>query len=153
MPRRDCPGRPKKWSAGKSSNTKVTLHRTADVAVIRSSNTDHGRKPFVLAKRGDTAGEAFHIGFPRGKPGAVHSRYLGQQQVRRQRRSEGSESVLVWAEISRIPNFSGALGGISGGVVIDRTGAIIGTNSGQCTARTSPYLTSRNPKRHCSSKW
>ena len=123
-------------------NTKVTLHRTADVAVIRSSHTDYRRKPFVLAKRGDTAGEAFHIGFPRGKPGAVHSRYLGQQQVRRQRRSEGSESVLVWAEMSRIPNFSGALGGISGGVVVDRTGAIIGTNSAG-SARRGRLLTSR----------
>ncbi|MAI12046.1 MAG: hypothetical protein CBD27_09895 [Rhodospirillaceae bacterium TMED167] len=123
-------------------NTKVTLHRAADVAVIRSSPTDHDRTPFVLAARGDTAGEAFHIGFPRGKPGAVHSRFLGRQQVRRPRRSEGSESVLVWAEMSRIPNFSGALGGISGGVVVDRTGAIIGTNSAG-SARRGRLLTSR----------
>ena len=123
-------------------NNRVTLHRVADVAVIRSSSTDYGRKPFVLAKRGDKAGEAFHIGFPRGKPGAVHSRFLGHQKVRRQRRSEGSESVLVWAELSRIPNFSGALGGISGGVVVDRTGAIIGTNSAG-SARRGRLLTSR----------
>ena len=123
-------------------STKVTLHRTADVAVIRSPHTDHGRKPFNLAKRGDKAKQAYHIGFPRGKPGAVHSRFLGRQKVRRQRRSEGSESVLVWAEISRIPNFSGALGGISGGVVVDRTGAIIGTNSAG-SARRGRLLTSR----------
>jgi len=123
-------------------DTKVTLHPAADVAVIRSSPTDYGRKPFVLAERGDTAGEAFHIGFPRGKPGAVHSRFLGHQQVRRPRRFESSESVLVWAEMSRIPNFSGALGGISGGVVVDRTGAIIGTNSAG-SARRGRLLTSR----------
>jgi len=122
--------------------TNITLHPTADVAVITSGRSDFDRDPFQMAARGDQAGEAFHIGFPRGKPGAVHSRYLGRQQVRRPRISEGSESVLVWAEVTRIPNFSGELGGISGGVVVDNTGAIIGTNSAG-SARRGRLLTSR----------
>ncbi len=122
--------------------TKVTLHPTADVAVITSEHTDFDRDPFQMADRGDHADQAFHIGFPRGKPGAVHSRLLGSQQVRRPRFSEGHESVLVWAEITRIPNFSGELGGISGGVVVDNTGAIIGTNSAG-SARRGRLLTSR----------
>lgn len=107
---------------------KIIIHPKADVALMTSSRTDYGREAFQLA--GTTApGEAFHIGFPRGQPGTVHSRFLGQKRVRHQNVEGSEEDALVWAEISRVPDFSGALGGISGGVVVDRTGAVIGTNS------------------------
>lgn len=111
------------------SNNKVTLHPTADVAIIASARTDYDRQSFPLVDQGNLAGEAFHIGFPRGKPGAAHSSLLGQKYVRHQGRRESGEQIAVWAEISRLPNVSGGLGGISGGVVVDRTGAVIGTNS------------------------
>jgi len=130
---------------GKPANlvpTKVITHPKADVAVITSPRTDHGRRPFNLVARGDNSGDAFHIGFPSGKPGAVHSRYLGRMKVRRGRTNKSVEDLLVWAEITRIPNFSGSLGGISGGAVVDRTGALIGINSA-ASVRRGRILTSR----------
>ena len=103
---------------------------------------DYNREPFLLAARGDRAGDAFHIGFPRGKPGAVHSRFLGRMNIRRSNIRNSRERVLVWAEATRIPNFSGILGGISGGAVVDRTGALIGINSA-ASVRRGRILTSR----------
>ena len=130
---------------GKPANLKpikITTHRNADVAVITSPRTDYNREPFLLAARGDRAGDAFHIGFPRGKPGAVHSRFLGRMNIRRSNVRNSRERVLVWAEATRIPNFSGILGGISGGAVVDRTGALIGINSA-ASARRGRIMTSR----------
>lgn len=123
-------------------STRVTMHPTADVALIASADTDFEHEPFALADRGDLAGEAFHIGFPRGKPGAAHSRFLGRKRVRHRNVRGSDEEILVWAEVSRLPDFSGGLGGISGGVVVDRTGAVIGTNSAG-NPRRGRILTSR----------
>ena len=36
------------------------------------------------------------------------------------------EPAIAWAEIARAPNFSGSLGGISGGPVTDRDGRVVG---------------------------
>ena len=130
---------------GKPANlvpTKVVTHPHADVAVITSPRTDYSRRPFKLVTRGDNVGDAFHIGFPSGKPGAVYSRFIGRMKVRRGRTNKSGEDLLVWAEITRIPNFSGSLGGISGGAVVDRTGALIGINSA-ASVRRGRILTSR----------
>ncbi len=62
---------------------KIITHPKADVALVTSSRTDYGREAFQLAGYA-APGEAFHIGFPRGRPGTVHSRFLGQKRVRHQ---------------------------------------------------------------------
>ena len=66
-------------------------------------------------------------------------------KVRRGRSRKSVEDLLVWAEITRIPNISGSLGGISGGAVVDRTGALIGINSA-ASVRRGRILTSRPRK-------
>jgi S1-C subfamily serine protease len=126
--------------------SRVTLHPSADVAIIETPETDYTRRHFALAGPGKArqrgSGNAYHIGFPRGKPGAVHSRFLGHKKLYRKRRRNAEEEILVWAQITRLPDFSGSLGGISGGVVLDETGAVIGTNSAE-SARRGRILTSR----------
>lgn len=126
--------------------SRVTIHPTADVAIIETPDTDFRRRPFTLesprTRPPGGAGNAFHIGFPRGKPGAVHSRFLGHKKLYRKRGRNNAEDILVWAQISRLPDFSGSLGGLSGGVVLDETGAVIGTNSAE-NARRGRILTSR----------
>ncbi|MEE2746716.1 MAG: serine protease [Pseudomonadota bacterium] len=126
------------FSQGKLVNLKpinITRHPTADVAVISTQKNDHDREPFKLRVTGDQAGDAFHIGFPGGKPGAIHSRFLGRMHVRRVTRHKKAEEVLVWAEASRIPDLRGSLGGMSGGPVVDRTGALIGISSAASVRR------------------
>lgn len=100
------------------------IHPSADVAVL--SNPDSGPRPFQLAGSADGILEAFHVGYPQGKPSAVHSRYLGARRLSHGAASGRSEVVRVWAEQRRSPEFSGSLGGISGGPVFDNTGAVIG---------------------------
>jgi S1-C subfamily serine protease len=120
---------------------KIYFHPTADIALILSPETDYGRLPFTITDDKNKT-NAFHIGFPQGKPGAVHSKYLGKMRSRRGSSKSQSEELLVWAEITRVPNFSGSLGGISGGAVIDSTGALIGITSA-ASIRRGRILTSR----------
>lgn len=126
--------------------SRVTLHPGADVAIIETPRTDYDRRHFALAGPGKArekgSGNAYHIGFPQGKPGAVHSRFLGTKKLYRKRRRNAEEDILVWAQVTRLPDFSGSLGGLSGGVVLDETGAVIGTNSAE-SARRGRILTSR----------
>ena len=63
-------------------------------------------------------------------------------KVRRGRKWNSREDVSVWAEITRIPDISGSLGGISGGAVVDVTGTLIGVNSAG-SVRRGRILTSR----------
>ncbi len=78
--------------------------------------------PFNLsALRSDQNG--FHFGYPKGKPGEVHSLLLGRTRVREGRQHEPG---IAWAEVSRNPPREGSLGGISGGAVLDRSGRIVG---------------------------
>ena len=71
---------------------------------------------------------AFHFGYPQGKPAAIHSVLLGRVKINPGRRTRHTEPVVAWAESRRVPNFSGSLGGISGGPVLDAQGDIIGVS-------------------------
>lgn len=104
----------------------LSFHPNADVAVVTAVGARSSREPFKLASNAAGTREAFHVGYPQGKPSAVYSRYLGAKRVRHQGSSGGGEVVRVWAERRRFPNFSGSLGGMSGGPVFDNTGAVIG---------------------------
>ena len=131
--------------SGKPANLvpeKIIFHPNADLAIIITPHTDYKRQEFHLSESDHRVRDAFHIGFPKGKPGAVHSRFLGRMKVRRGRKRSSRENVSVWAEITRIPNISGSLGGISGGAVVDATGALIGVNSAG-SVRRGRILTSR----------
>ncbi len=66
------------------------------------------------------------MGYPGGVPAIVVSELIGEATVRRGNRGE---PTLAWAEIQRIPEFSGMLSGISGGPTLDMDGRVVGVNS------------------------
>ena len=103
---------------------RTILHPRADVAVL---TTDGGPAGLTLSdvqpRRGSNA---FKIGFPKGAPGAVNGRFLGETTMRHRGRNGYREKVNVWSEVSRIPDRFGSLGGLSGGAVFDDAGQIIG---------------------------
>ncbi len=73
----------------------------------------------------------YFIGYPQGDPASVEANYLGRDDVdviddlapgRPPEHLVGD----YWVESRRIPNFSGTLGGMSGGPVLDGSGDVIG---------------------------
>lgn len=105
---------------------EVTLNPYHDLAVFRTKRDAPplGFEPAPL-RRGQNA---FHFGYPQGKPADVHSTLLGRMKVNPGRSSRHREPVIAWAEVRRVPNFSGSLGGISGGPVVDGDGDVIGVS-------------------------
>ncbi len=100
------------------------LHPSADLAVLR---TQGGSAAFALSSERLAPGqEGFGMGFPQGKPGAVHGRLIGRSQMQAEGRFNGRAPTVSWAELRRQPDFEGSLGGISGGPFVNDRGHIIG---------------------------
>ena len=115
--------------------TRMTFHPHADVAVLHTERSDNDREPLAFADRAADRRDAFHVGFPRSQPGAAHSNFLGFKRLRRHGVRGPGEVLMVWAERTRIPDWSGSLGGMSGGAVLDRTGTVIGVTSAESRRR------------------
>lgn len=103
---------------------RVLMHEHADVALILTPHLGPtlGLDPSKLHDQQD----GFHIGFPGGTPGSVHSRLLGRTDARRGKAWGAGEPVIAWAEVARSPNRKGSLGGISGGAAVDGEGRVVG---------------------------
>lgn len=107
---------------------KSVVHPNADVAILF---TQRGAPFFPVARPNHrlTLGQnGFHFGYPRGKPGDVHSRVMGRRIMRVEGRYSTAEPVVAWAEQSRQPNTRGPLSGLSGGPILDKTGTIVGVH-------------------------
>ncbi|MDP7549085.1 MAG: serine protease [Alphaproteobacteria bacterium] len=107
--------------------TEVNLHPNADLALLR---TRSGRAPLQLASldrgvppRGENG---FSLGYPQGRPGDVHARVIGRARLKSVGRYRINEPILAWAEVSRRPNDLPALGGLSGGPMLDDQGRVVG---------------------------
>lgn len=99
-------------------------HPGADVALIR---TQGGTQPFALTADAPRRGmDGFGMGFPQGRPGAVHGQLLGRAQMQARGLFKGRAPTLEWAEVRRAPGFRGSLGGISGGPLLDAQGNVLG---------------------------
>jgi serine protease Do len=114
----------------------VTLHPNADVALLQTNDTPH---PLSLAREFGKTINGYNIGFPTGQPGAIHTRFIGEMSVRHTNRNDRSKSyrerVNAWVEQSRIPDFKGSIGGISGGAVIGDDGSVVGIVQAGSTRR------------------
>ncbi|MBT3334351.1 MAG: trypsin-like peptidase domain-containing protein [Rhodospirillaceae bacterium] len=103
---------------------EVHLHPNADLALLR---TNQGRVPLTLAQGAPGRGEdGFSLGYPQGKPGDVHARVIGQARMKSVGRYRINEPILAWAEVSRTPRSLPALGGLSGGPMLDDQGRVVG---------------------------
>ncbi len=106
---------------------KVFKHPEADVALLITAG---GPEELRLVGENNNRNDSYNIGFPTGQPGAVHARFIGEMTLRhvnkRQRHKSYRERVNAWAELTRIPDIRGSLGGLSGGAVLNEQGRVIG---------------------------
>ena len=101
------------------------VHPNADLALL---STSLSRPALALSTRSGFARgqDGFAFGYPQGKPGDVHARYMGNLRLRSTGRYRSEEIAAVWAETDRVPAGLTALGGISGGPMLDGEGSVVG---------------------------
>jgi serine protease Do len=109
--------------------TEVHLHPNADLALFRTGASAR-QAPLRLASLAQGApgrgAHGFSTGYPQGQPGDVHARVLGQARLKSVGRYRITEPVLAWAEVTRRPGDLPALGGLSGGPMLDEGGRVVG---------------------------
>ncbi len=102
---------------------RIAIHPRADVALMITNGAPRGL-PIAPARL--VSSESFSVGFPTGKPGAVHGRFLGEMTMRHTGQRGYRERVHAWSIVSAVPRRFESLGGLSGGAVIDGAGRIVG---------------------------
>ena len=99
-------------------------HPRADVSIFKANLQ---AEPLLINFDTLNYGQkGFHFGFPRGEPGDVHSVLMGRRAMFQKGRSIQKENVLVWAERDNFPKNDYALGGISGGPIVNSSGEVVG---------------------------
>lgn len=104
---------------------QIYSHPHSDLALMTASLS---RQPLTIAARRSFARgqHGYASGYPQNQPGDVHARYLGNVRLRSTGRYETDEVAAAWAETQRVPSSLPALGGLSGGPMLDRDGIVVG---------------------------
>ncbi|MEL7130071.1 MAG: serine protease [Pseudomonadota bacterium] len=104
---------------------EVIIDERYDLALIKTE-----RAPSPVTLNLDTVlrvgTEGYHVGFPQGRPGEAVARLHSRSSLVTSGQRRGREPVLTWAELGRTRGLDGSLGGMSGGPVYDRKGAVRG---------------------------
>ncbi len=104
----------------------VAQHDHADVSIL---HTEGGAVALPIDYNAPIFNqEGFHFGFPRGEPGEVYSRLVGRRTIMTTGVRKSKETVHVWAEKIRNPDNDLALGGISGGPILNEQGSVVGVH-------------------------
>ncbi|NNG02524.1 MAG: trypsin-like peptidase domain-containing protein [Inquilinus sp.] len=118
-------------------------HPEADVSAIPTGRVPAGGLAFSRDPL-QADENVFLVGYPSGRPTAVWATVTGTGFLDH-RQLGHREEVVVVAERRRTPDFSGDLGGISGGPVLDADGNVIGSVIGGSARRARSILsTERN---------
>ncbi|MFN3230695.1 MAG: serine protease [Alphaproteobacteria bacterium] len=103
---------------------RTTIHPHSDMALVQGPSSSAA---FDLATRPAGRGtDAYHIGYPRGRPGDIRSKVIGHARMITRGRYRSDEPVVAYAEVERHPAFKGEIGGMSGGPIFNAAGQVIG---------------------------
>lgn len=137
---RDCSRVVVMVAEGRGVSAAAAIDPQVDIAILTTVGGAPALPLFQGAKP-DAAIRGFHPGFPRGAPGEVTSRFVGRDTLPAERRGDEPQAVLAWAETGRTAGAEGALYGLSGAPVMDRSGRVIGVTIGEAPRRGRIYTT------------
>lgn len=125
---------------GRGVAARVAADPDVDLAIL---TTEGGAPAIPLAQASDIKPgmRGFHVGFPRGRPGELTSRFVGHDTLAAERRGKPRQAVLAWAETGRTEGAEGALYGLSGAPVLDNVGRVVGVTVGEAPRRGRLYTT------------
>ena len=103
---------------------QVWIHPNSDMALVQGPETVAAVE--LTQHPSPSGADAFHIGYPQGKPADVWSQVIGRARMVTRGRYRITEPVVAYAEVQRFPSFTGSLGGMSGGPIFNNEGRIIG---------------------------
>jgi S1-C subfamily serine protease len=123
---------------GVAAEVRLSAQRETAVLITRGGAPALPIAQAVVLRRGL---EAFHPGFPRGRPGEAASQLVRRATLWVGGHGLRAEPVLTFAEFARRPGLRGALTGLSGAPALDASGQVLGVTVAEAPRRRRLYTT------------